>query len=87
MTIRAGTSRAIIAYIKKGATLEEACHEALDDLRALKGGHLGPVVIQSIDATGTPCVVSSGLENNISYWYWTEVMREVERRFAVSERI
>jgi beta-aspartyl-peptidase (threonine type) len=87
MTIRAGTSRAIIAYIKKGATLEEACHEALDDLRALKGGNLGPVVIHSIDATGTPCVVSSGLENSVCYWFWAEGMKEVECRHAVIEKM
>jgi len=86
MTIRAGTSRSIIAYIKKGATLEEACHEALEDLGALKGGHLGPVVIHAIDTTGRPYVVSSGLEN-IHYWVWKEGMEQPECRSVVMERI
>ncbi len=87
MTIRAGTSRAVSAYIKKGATVEEACHEAIDDLRALKGGHIGPVVIQAIDATGTPCVVSLGLEEEIPYWFWTERMKDAECRYASIEKI
>ena len=87
MTIRAGTSRAIIAYIKKGATLGEACHEALDDLGTLKGGHLGPVVIHAIDSGGTPYVVSFGLEERIPYWFWTEGMKDVECRNASIEKI
>ncbi len=86
MTIRAGTSRAIIAYIKKGATVEEACHEALDDLRALKGGHIGDVVIHAIDRAGTPYVVGLGFEEGIPYWFWTGVMKGVECRYAQARR-
>ena len=86
MTIRAGTSRAIIAYIKKGATAEEACYETLDDLRALKGGHIGCVVIYAIDRAGTPYVVSSGLEEGIPYWFWTEGMKDVECRYSSIEK-
>ncbi len=87
MTIRAGTSRAIIAYIKDGGFLGEACHEALDDLGTLKGGHLGPVVIHAIDSGGTPYVVSFGLEERIPYWFWTEGMKDVECRNASIEKI
>ena len=87
MTIRAGTSRAVIAYIKKGATLEEACHEALDDLRALKGGHLGPVVVHAIDTSGKPYVAGSGLEKSMPYWFWAEGMKEVECRYSVIEKM
>ena len=82
MTIRAGTSRAIIAYIKKGATVKEACYEAIDDLRALKGGHIGRVVIHAIDRAGSPYVVGLGFEERVSYWFWTEGMKEVECRNA-----
>jgi beta-aspartyl-peptidase (threonine type) len=86
MTIRAGTSRAVIAYLKKGATLPEACHESLDDLRALKGGHLGPVVVHTMDAAGTPCVVGMGLDKS-HYWFWGEGVTGIERRNAVIEKI
>jgi len=87
MTIRAGTSRVIIAYIKKGATLGGACHEALDDLGTLKGGHLGPVVIYAIDRAGIPYVVGLGLEEGIPYWFWTEGMKDAECRYASIEKI
>jgi L-asparaginase len=86
MTIRAGTSRVVIAYMKKGATLPEACHEALDDLRALKGGYLGPVVVHAMDAAGTPCVVGMGLDKS-HYWFWGEGVTGIERRNAVIEKI
>lgn len=83
MTIRAGTSRAIIAYLKKGASSEEACREALDDLRCLKGGHLGPVVVHVIDREGTPFVASIGLQDSTPFWFWREGMDKVECRQAV----
>jgi L-asparaginase len=87
MTIRAGTSRTIIAYVKKGATVEEACHEALDDLRVLKGGHMGRVVIHAVDRAGIPYVVGLGLDEGIPYWFWTEGMKDVECRYGSIEKI
>ncbi len=82
MTIRAGTSRAIIAYVKKGATMEEAVHEALDDLRSLRGGTIGGVVVYAIDSGGTPYVMALGLGKGISYWFWAKTMKDVECRSA-----
>lgn len=87
MTIRAGTSRAIVAYIKKGATVQEACYEALDDLRALKGGLCGPVVIHAMDVAGTPFVVSRDLEKGAPYWFWAEGMAMAEFRRSAIEMI
>lgn len=78
MTVRAGTARAVIAYLKKGASSEEACLEALDDLRALKGGHLGPVVVHVIDREGTPFVASIGLQDSTPFWFWREGMKNAE---------
>src|SRR5207237_1169552 len=43
MTIRAGTARAIVLYLKLGYALEEAVAAALDDLKALKAGQPGSV--------------------------------------------
>jgi L-asparaginase len=59
MTIRAGTSRAVVLAMQRGATVEEACHEAVADLRALRGGLLGAVIVHAIDARGATCVVST----------------------------
>ena len=82
MTIRAGSARAAVAYLKKGASAEEACLEALDDLRHLQGGHLGPVVVHVVDRHGTPFVASIGLTDPTPYWYWQEGMEKVECRQA-----
>lgn len=59
MTIRAGTARSVVLYMKLGATVEEACREALDDLADLKGGFLGPVMIHAIDRSGRWCVAAN----------------------------
>ena len=80
MTIRAGTARAVIAYLKQGASAEQACREALDDLRFLKGGYLGPVIVHVIDREGTPYVASVGLNDSRSYWFWQEGMQKAECR-------
>ena len=34
MTIRCGTARSIVLYMKKGASVDDAVHEAVDDMRA-----------------------------------------------------
>lgn len=74
MTIRAGTARAVIAYIRKGATLAEACRDAIDDLRSLKGGYLGPVIVHAMDRDGDIRVAATGLQKPSSYWTWREGM-------------
>jgi len=82
MAVRAGTSRAVIAYMKKGASVRDACHEALDDLHHLKGGFLGSVVIYAVDRNGGPCVVCTGLKAPARYRFWAEGMKEIEVRDA-----
>ncbi len=49
MTIRAGTARSVVLYIKMGMTVEEAVYEAAKDFKALKGGYLDEVTIHAID--------------------------------------
>ncbi len=78
MTIRAGTARSVVLYMKKGATLWEALHEAREDLRALSGGFIGAVVIHAVDRFGDHGVVSTGNDGNVSYWVWRENKSEVE---------
>lgn len=80
MTIRAGTARAVIAYLKKGAKVEEACYEAVEDLKALKGGYLGSVIIHAMNKEGDVCVVGFGLNGTRSYWYWRDGMEKAETR-------
>lgn len=80
MTIRAGTARSVVLYMKKGATVHEAVHEAVSDLRDLKGGYLGPVIIHALDRDGEPCVVTTGGDEGDSYCLWREGMSSFEER-------
>ena len=82
MTIRAGTARAVVAYMKKGATVEEACNEAMDDLRALEGGYLATVALHAMDRDGRPYVISTDPVDG--YSYWTEDMEKPEESKAVT---
>jgi L-asparaginase len=80
MTIRAGTARAVVLYLKHGASVREACFEAAADLGALQGGYLGPVVIHAMDRDGRVCVVSTrDLGERIHARRWTPDRAEPER--------
>lgn len=88
MTIRAGTSRAIVAYMKKGAMVEEACREAVDDLRSLQDGFIGPVVIHAMDKRGEPFVLSAGYEKDATtcdYCYWNDETAQVQTIHSIAE--
>lgn len=85
MIIRAGTARAVIAYMKTGASVEDACREAFEDLRHLKGGYRGPVIIHAVDRDGAPFALSTGNDGGVNYWLWTEGMGEAESREPVIE--
>jgi L-asparaginase len=70
MTIRCGTSRSIVLYMKKGASVADAVDEAVDDMRALRGGLIGRVTIHAIDPRGDHKVVAvNGAGDNV-YWLW-----------------
>lgn len=85
LTIRAGTARAIILYLKMGLTLRQACDEALNDLRALARIYEGSVTLHAIDAEGDYYVVAVGDRETAAYWLWTEGMPAAERRLSVVE--
>jgi len=87
MTIRAGTARAVVAYMKKGASVKDACYEALEDLRALRSGYLGPVVVHALDNKGEPFVLSTRCDNEICYWFWSEELAAPECRRPAMETL
>lgn len=71
MTIRACTARSVVQYMKAGASVRDACQEAVRELRALKGGYLGPVVIHALDRHGSTCVISTApVIKGLDYFYW-----------------
>lgn len=69
MTMRASTARSVVLYMKKGASVSEACHEAVEDLRRLKGGYIGSVCIYAIDRDGQHSVVRT-TTTQYEYWMW-----------------
>ncbi len=85
LTIRAGTARAIVLYMKMGATVQEACHEAIADLRGLRRRYQGGVTIHAIDRDGQPYVVSVRHDGGSQYWLWAAGMETPEERKPVVE--
>lgn len=85
LTIRAGTARSVVLYMKMGMTVEEACAEALHDLRAVKRDCEGGVTLHAIDATGKPHVTAIGLGGGLTYWLWEDGMRAPEERSVAAE--
>jgi len=82
MTIRAGTSRSVVLYLKMGLALEDALYEAARDLRRLKGGLIRGVALHAIDAKGDHLVAAFGEAKGVDYWLWEEGMRAPEQRVA-----
>lgn len=85
LTIRAGTARSIVLYMKLGMSVERACREALADLRALRRDWKGGVTIHAMDARGRPCVVAIGRDKPLTYWIWADGMVGPEQREVVVE--
>ena len=70
MTIRCNTSRSVVLYMKMGMSVEKAVYEAVEDMKALKGGLIGRVTIHAIDTKGNHKVVAvNGNPQNV-YWLW-----------------
>jgi beta-aspartyl-peptidase (threonine type) len=82
MTIRAGTSRSVVLYLKMGLSLEDALLEAGRDLRRLQGGLIRGVALHAIDAHGNHKVASFGEAKGTEYWLWQDGMAAPERRKA-----
>jgi len=70
MTIRCGTARAVVLYMKKGAAVADAVLEAVDDMRRLKGGLISRVTIHAIDARGSHKVIAVNGSADNKYWLW-----------------
>jgi L-asparaginase len=80
MMVRAGTARSVILYMKRGATVEEACHEALADLRGLKGGYTSAAIIHALNPEGRFCAVSShDLGGDVACCYWSGASEAIAR--------
>ncbi|MEN9945928.1 MAG: hypothetical protein RLZZ293_314 [Pseudomonadota bacterium] len=71
MTIRAGTARSVVLYLKMGLTIEDAVYEAAKDLAELETGYLAEVTIHALDKKGNYKVVGLNSSEEIKYVVWT----------------
>jgi L-asparaginase / beta-aspartyl-peptidase len=83
MTVRCSTAHSVVLYMRKGASVQEACHEAMDDLLALQGGQIGAVVVHGMDFYGNICVLTShDVGEKASYYHWRDDTGAIEHRQA-----
>lgn len=85
LSIRAGTARSVVLYMKMGMSVADACHEAANDLRHLLREFPAAITIYGINAVGDDYVLAVGQEPRLAwYWYWAEGMPAAEKRDAVA---
>ncbi len=84
MTIRTGTARAVVLYIKMGLSIEEAVREAARDLHAATWQYRGVVTIYAFDRDENDCVLSYSRmdEQPHAFWLWRDGMDAPEQRLA-----
>jgi L-asparaginase len=70
MTIRCCTARSVVLYLKQGASIADAVNEAVNDMRALKGGLISRVTIHAIDTRGNHQVTAVNGAGDNKYWLW-----------------
>jgi len=83
LTIRAGTARAVVLYLKMGMALPDALREAARDLEALTTTFAGSVTIFGLDHSGQTAVLGWGVQPDTG-WVWRQGMAEAQP--AVVER-
>lgn len=72
MTIRAGTARSVVLYLKMGLSVEDAVYEAARDLADLETGYIDEVTIHAIDKNGNYKVVGVNSAEEIRYVVWQD---------------
>lgn len=70
MAMRCGTARSIVLYMKRGASVADAVMEAVDDMRALRGGLISRITVHAIDTRGNHKVVAVNGTGDNTYWLW-----------------
>ena len=87
MTIRAGTARSVVLYLKMGLSVTDAVYEAARDLADLKTGYLDEVTIHAVDKDGHYKVVGLNSSEEIKYVVWTPEMSAPEIKVAEIVRL
>jgi L-asparaginase len=82
LSIRAGTARSVVLYMKMGMDVMQACLEAVADLRALHRRFQATITLYALNAAGRPAVVTLGDAEPMGYFYWAEGMGQPEEHRA-----
>lgn len=81
--IRTSLARSVVLYMKKGAAVQDAVMEGIDDLNALRGGYQGQVVIYAMDRNGEHFVAQRlSKDNQCRYLLFHDGMDTFETRDA-----
>jgi beta-aspartyl-peptidase (threonine type) len=85
MTIRAGTARSVLLYVKMGLSVVEAASAALQDLHDLTWSYRGGVTIYAFDSEERPYVAryNRSVEADCSYRIWRDGMAIHETRQGI----
>jgi L-asparaginase / beta-aspartyl-peptidase len=79
LAIRAVTARSVVLYMKMGASVQEAVHEAAHDLRRLKRDFESSLAIHALNREGQPYMLVLGDDPGMrTYHYWTEGQEPAE---------
>jgi len=82
MTIRAGTARSVVLYLKMGLNLSDAVYEAVKDLADLKTGFINAVTVHAIDNKGNYKVVGLNPNKEVKYLVWSPDLKEPQVKDA-----
>lgn len=84
LTIRAATARMVVALLGSGACLQDACVDALNDIKLLWEDVNLPVVVHAMSKDGEIAVMGVGnIAPDTRYVFWDSITREVHSQ-AVS---
>ncbi len=78
LTIRTGTARAVVLYLKMGLGLGDACREAIADLQHVRADLRSFVMIHALNPQGEHYAVAWGNRPAPRYWLWREGMASPE---------
>ncbi len=86
LAIRASTARSVVLYMKMGASVQAAVHEAADDLRHMHRDFLAAIAIHALDRDGQPYALMLGDDPGMrSYHYWSESYDPTELAMSRAE--
>jgi beta-aspartyl-peptidase (threonine type) len=77
MAMCLATAHSVVMYMRLGATVEEACTEAMQDFRALQDPYAAGINIRAMDRNGQPAGASNRRDKYL--WYWRPGMREPQK--------